>query len=72
MQEQSNFKAEISLYKSEATAALIRYSYEHGVLTLSAGTNGNVVRFLMPLVLELSDLEVGLNVIEDGLRSLTP
>ncbi|MFN7685405.1 MAG: 4-aminobutyrate--2-oxoglutarate transaminase [Oligoflexia bacterium] len=54
----------------EATAALIKYAYEHGVVTLSSGTNGNVVRFLMPLVIEPSDLEAGLNVLEEGLRSL--
>jgi 4-aminobutyrate aminotransferase/(S)-3-amino-2-methylpropionate transaminase len=54
----------------EAVAALMKYSYEHGVLTLSAGTFGNVVRLLVPLVIEKDQLEEGLNVLEEGLKSL--
>ncbi len=30
------------------TAALVRFAYEHGVVLLSAGTLGNVIRFLPP------------------------
>jgi 4-aminobutyrate aminotransferase/(S)-3-amino-2-methylpropionate transaminase len=55
----------------DAAAALIRYAYEHGVIALTAGTYGNVLRLLMPLVIEDADLEEGLQVLENGIRSLS-
>jgi 4-aminobutyrate aminotransferase/(S)-3-amino-2-methylpropionate transaminase len=54
----------------DAAAALVKYAYEHGVILLTAGTYGNVIRFLMPLVIEDAELHEGLQVIEDGLRSI--
>jgi 4-aminobutyrate aminotransferase/(S)-3-amino-2-methylpropionate transaminase len=54
----------------EAAGALAKYCYEHGVVILTAGTFGNVVRLLMPLVIEPSELEEGLKVLEEGLREL--
>jgi 4-aminobutyrate aminotransferase/(S)-3-amino-2-methylpropionate transaminase len=54
----------------EAVAALMKYAYEHGVIALSAGTFGNVVRLLVPLVIEKDQLEEGLNVLEEGLKSI--
>jgi 4-aminobutyrate aminotransferase/(S)-3-amino-2-methylpropionate transaminase len=54
----------------EAAGALARYCYEHGVVILTSGTFGNVVRLLMPLVIEPAELEEGLKVLEDGLRGL--
>jgi 4-aminobutyrate aminotransferase/(S)-3-amino-2-methylpropionate transaminase len=52
------------------TAALTKYSYEHGVVLLSAGTYGNVVRFLPPLTITDDELAEGLAVIEQGLSAL--
>ncbi|UCF80394.1 MAG: 4-aminobutyrate--2-oxoglutarate transaminase [Acidobacteriota bacterium] len=52
----------------EAAGRLVRHGYEHGVVVLPAGTYGNVIRFLIPLVMEPEQLEEGLNVLEDGLR----
>lgn len=54
----------------DATKALLKYCYEHGVVMLSAGTFSNVVRMLMPLVMSEEQLEEGLNVIEAGLKGL--
>lgn len=54
----------------EATGALQRYCYEHGVVILTAGTFGNVVRFLVPLSIEDEVLAEALDVIEAGIRSL--
>jgi 4-aminobutyrate aminotransferase/(S)-3-amino-2-methylpropionate transaminase len=55
----------------EAVASLVKYNYEHGVLTLSAGTFGNVLRLLMPLVIEEDQLKEGLDVLEAGLNHLS-
>src|SRR5262249_27516395 len=52
-----------------ATAALARRCYEGGVIVLSAGTWGNVIRFLMPLVIDDDQLEEGLAVVENGRRA---
>ncbi len=54
----------------EATATLMRYCYEHGVIILSAGTFGNVVRLLVPLVIEQQELDEALGVIEAGLKEI--
>jgi 4-aminobutyrate aminotransferase/(S)-3-amino-2-methylpropionate transaminase len=53
----------------EAVGRLVRHGYEHGVVVLPAGTYGNVIRFLMPLVMEPEQLEEGLGVLETGLQS---
>lgn len=55
----------------DSTAALIQYCYKNGVVILSAGTYGNVVRLLVPLVIQDAELNEALNVIEAGLSSLS-
>ena len=54
----------------EAAAKLVRYCYEHGVIVLSAGTYGNVIRLLAPLSISAAELNEGLDVMEAGLESL--
>ena len=39
-----------------------------GVLTLTCGTHGNVIRLLPPLVIEPEVLEEGLDVLEAAIR----
>jgi 4-aminobutyrate aminotransferase/(S)-3-amino-2-methylpropionate transaminase len=51
-----------------AALALAKHAYEHGVVVLTAGTYGNVLRLLVPLVLEDDQLDEGLGVLEEGLR----
>ncbi|MCU1568405.1 MAG: 4-aminobutyrate aminotransferase, partial [Pseudarthrobacter sp.] len=41
----------------------------HGVLTLTCGTNGNVIRLLPPLGIEADVLDEGLAVLEASIRS---
>ncbi|MFT3769440.1 MAG: 4-aminobutyrate--2-oxoglutarate transaminase [Minicystis sp.] len=48
-------------------AALTKHCYENGVIMLTGGTYGNVVRVLVPLVIEDDQLAEGLAVIEEGL-----
>ncbi|MCE3045222.1 aspartate aminotransferase family protein [Legionella sp. 16cNR16C] len=55
----------------EATARLARFCLERGLVVLGCGTYGNVIRLLMPLTTQLSDLEIGLSIIEEGLKEQT-
>lgn len=52
------------------TKALIAKARELGVLMLSAGSYGNVVRFLMPLTIEDAVLTEGLDVVERALAEI--
>ncbi len=52
----------------ELTQAVIRRAYEKGLILLSAGTHGNVLRTLMPLVITDEQLEEGLEVLAHALR----
>jgi len=56
----------------EIVSKLVRWGYQNGVVLLSAGTFGNVVRLLAPLVITPSQLNEALDVIEAGLRSNQP
>ncbi len=49
------------------TKELAKYAYEHGLITITAGTYGNVVRILVPLVVTDEQLDEGLDVLEAGL-----
>lgn len=55
----------------EAAKALCKYAYENGVVLMTAGTYGNVVRFLMPLNISAEILNEGLDVLEQGLKTLS-
>jgi len=49
---------------------ITQYCYEHGLITISAGSYGNVIRLLMPLVITDEQLDEGLDVLEGGLKSV--
>ncbi len=51
------------------TKALVKFCFEHGLLILACGTYGNVIRFLMPLVITDDQLQKGLQIIRDGLTA---
>ncbi|MFE9252314.1 4-aminobutyrate--2-oxoglutarate transaminase [Streptomyces sp. NPDC007088] len=54
----------------EATAALAKACHAEGVLVLTCGTYGNVVRFLPPLVIGEALLNEALDVVEEALAAL--
>jgi 4-aminobutyrate aminotransferase/(S)-3-amino-2-methylpropionate transaminase len=54
----------------EAVAEIVRYAQDNGVLTLSAGTFGNVLRFLPPLTIPDELLREGLGVIRDAVARI--
>ncbi|HLW80320.1 MAG TPA: 4-aminobutyrate--2-oxoglutarate transaminase [Terriglobia bacterium] len=54
----------------DETAQVVRYCYEHGLIVLSAGSYGNVIRLLVPLVITDEQFEEGLAVLEGALASV--
>jgi 4-aminobutyrate aminotransferase / (S)-3-amino-2-methylpropionate transaminase / 5-aminovalerate transaminase len=52
---------------AEATKKISQYCYEHGLITITAGTYGNVMRILVPLVVSDAQFEEGLDVLEAAL-----
>jgi 4-aminobutyrate aminotransferase/(S)-3-amino-2-methylpropionate transaminase len=48
----------------EETNQVTQKAYERGLLTITAGTYGNVIRTLMPLVISDDELREGLDVLE--------
>jgi 4-aminobutyrate aminotransferase / (S)-3-amino-2-methylpropionate transaminase / 5-aminovalerate transaminase len=55
---------------AQETKQITQYCYEHGLITISAGSYGNVIRLLMPLVITDEQLEEGLNVLEGALKTV--
>src|SRR5260221_7236549 len=55
----------------QETKEIAQYCYEHGLITITAGTYGNVIRILVPLVVTDEQFEEGLGVIEAALSSVT-
>ena len=55
----------------EETKQISRYCYEHGVVTITAGSYSNVIRLLMPLVITDSQMDEGLDVLEAALAQVT-
>ncbi len=52
----------------EATARVAKTCHEHGLLVLSAGTYGNVLRLLPPLIISDELLEEGLDILVSTLE----
>jgi 4-aminobutyrate aminotransferase/(S)-3-amino-2-methylpropionate transaminase len=54
----------------EETKQITQYCYEHGVITISAGSYGNVIRLLMPLVITDAQMDEALDVLESALKTV--
>jgi len=52
------------------TQQVARYGYEHGLILFAAGTYGNVIRLLVPLVVTDDQLDDGLDVLEAAIESV--
>jgi 4-aminobutyrate aminotransferase/(S)-3-amino-2-methylpropionate transaminase len=55
----------------DATQRVGSLAAERGVLTIAAGTYGNVIRTLMPLVVHDDQLEEGLDVLEGAIEQVS-
>jgi 4-aminobutyrate aminotransferase / (S)-3-amino-2-methylpropionate transaminase / 5-aminovalerate transaminase len=53
-----------------AVTAISKYAFEHGVILLTAGTYGNIIRFLPSLAISDAQVLDALSVIEDALATL--
>ena len=52
------------------TKQITQYCYEHGVITISAGSYGNVIRLLMPLVITEDQMNEALDILEGALKTV--
>ena len=52
------------------TKELTRYAYEHGLITITAGTLSNVMRILVPLVVTDEQFDEAMDVLEAGLTQI--
>lgn len=50
--------------------ALVKYCLERNLIILACGTYGNVIRFLMPLVITDEQLEQGMQIVDNGLTAI--
>jgi 4-aminobutyrate aminotransferase / (S)-3-amino-2-methylpropionate transaminase / 5-aminovalerate transaminase len=57
-------------HNSAAVGAIIAFAAQQGVLLLSAGTHGNVLRFLPSLAISDDQIRDGLGVLDDALAAL--
>jgi 4-aminobutyrate aminotransferase/(S)-3-amino-2-methylpropionate transaminase len=55
----------------EEADKLVKLCYDKGLVLLSCGNFGNVIRTLMPLVITDEQLERGLSILEEGFQALT-
>lgn len=53
----------------ERTAAISQFCHRHGVVTLTTGTYGNVLRFLPPLTMPRHLLEEALHIVEQAFEA---
>jgi 4-aminobutyrate aminotransferase / (S)-3-amino-2-methylpropionate transaminase / 5-aminovalerate transaminase len=55
---------------SEETKHITQYCYEHGLITITAGSYSNVIRVLVPLVASNEQMDEGLDVLESALAAV--
>jgi len=55
---------------ADEASQVVGYCHENGLILLSCGTYGNVLRTLIPFVISNDQLEKGLNILEDGLTNI--
>jgi 4-aminobutyrate aminotransferase/(S)-3-amino-2-methylpropionate transaminase len=55
---------------TEETKQITQYCYEHGLITITAGSYSNVIRVLVPLVATDDQMDEGLDVLESALAAV--
>ncbi len=55
----------------EETKKSSQYCYEHGLITITAGSYGNVIRLLVPLVISDDQMQEGLDILEEALTAVS-
>jgi 4-aminobutyrate aminotransferase/(S)-3-amino-2-methylpropionate transaminase len=54
----------------DETERIVRFCYTHGLLMISAGSYGNVLRLLVPLIITEDQLTEGLDILEASIASV--
>jgi 4-aminobutyrate aminotransferase/(S)-3-amino-2-methylpropionate transaminase len=54
----------------DETRQITQYCYEHGLITITAGSYSNVIRVLVPLVVTNEQMDEGLDVLQSALQSV--
>jgi len=54
----------------ELAKKIVQHCYENGLILMSSGTHGNVIRLLVPLSMSLSELDEGLSVLKTALTTV--
>ena len=52
------------------TKLLVKYCLDRGLIILACGAYGNIIRFLMPLVITDDQLQKGLTIVREGLAAI--
>jgi 4-aminobutyrate aminotransferase/(S)-3-amino-2-methylpropionate transaminase len=55
---------------TDETKKITQYCYEHGLITITAGSYSNVIRVLVPLVATDAQIDEGLAVLESALAAV--
>ena len=55
---------------TDETRQITQYCYEHGLITITAGSYSNVIRILVPLVATNEQIDEGLEVLESALAAV--
>ena len=55
---------------ADETKQLVNFCHDNGLIILSCGTYGNIIRFLLPFVIKDKEIEKGLSILEKGLESI--
>jgi len=61
---------ETKIPATEETKQITQYCYEHGLITITAGSYSNVIRVLVPLVVSDEQMDEGLDVLESALATV--
>jgi 4-aminobutyrate aminotransferase / (S)-3-amino-2-methylpropionate transaminase / 5-aminovalerate transaminase len=56
---------------TDETKEVTQYCYEHGLITIMAGSYSNVIRILVPLVVTDEQMDEALAVLESALRTVS-
>jgi 4-aminobutyrate aminotransferase/(S)-3-amino-2-methylpropionate transaminase len=56
---------------ADETKQITQYCYEHGLITITAGSYSNVVRVLVPLVITNEQMDEGMDVLQSALQMVS-
>jgi 4-aminobutyrate aminotransferase/(S)-3-amino-2-methylpropionate transaminase len=56
---------------ADETRQITKYCYEHGLITITAGSYGNVIRVLVPLVITDEQMDEALDILESAFLSVS-